>query len=183
MADSVRRPIIPAGTSRPARPHHLSQSFLQSDGEAVDRRRSAGDEAGPPGDRPAAAVARRALRGTRDRPLAHVLPLAVPTVVRRHVRRRLRQDYSHSRSVTDSNNCVGPRYCRTRIFAVRVSYVVDDAHRSPLRSFAAASSRALCCCRTRCPWDRQTDGHTNTPFIVSFLYARLIRGPRNNACS
>jgi len=154
VADLVRRPIIPAGTSRPARPHHLSQSLLQSDGEAVDRRRSAGDEAGPPGDRPAAAVARRALRGTRDRPLAHVLPLVVPTVVRRHVRRRVRQDYSYSRSVTDSNNCVGPRYCRTRIYAVRVSCVVDDAHRSPLRSFAAASSRAAH------GTDRQTDIRT-----------------------
>jgi len=38
------------------------------------------------------------------------------------------------------NKCVGPPYSQTRIYAARMSYAADDAHRPPLRGFAAAAS-------------------------------------------
>jgi len=37
---------------------------------------------------------------------------------------------------------VGPTYSRTKIYAARVSYAADDAHRPPLHGFAAAARAA-----------------------------------------
>jgi len=46
--------------------------------------------------------------------------------------------------------CVRPPYSRTKIYAARVSYTADDAHRPPLRAFPAAARAAR-------GTDRQTD--------------------------
>jgi len=48
---------------------------------------------------------------------------------------------------------VGPLYSRTKIYAARLSYAADDAHRPPMHDFAAAA---------RAGTDRRTDGQTDT---------------------
>jgi len=48
----------------------------------------------------------------------------------------------------------GPPYSRTKIYAVRVSYAADHAHRPPLHGFTAAA-------RSAHGTDRQTDGRTD----------------------
>ena len=48
------------------------------------------------------------------------------------------------------NKHVGPPYSWPKIYAARVSYAANDAHRLPLHGFAAAARGAL--------WGRQTDG-------------------------
>ena len=50
------------------------------------------------------------------------------------------------------NKHVGPPYSWPKIYAARVSYAANDAHRLPLHGFAAAARAAL--------WGRQTDGRT-----------------------
>jgi len=49
---------------------------------------------------------------------------------------------------------VGPPYRRSEIYAARVSYADDDAHRPPQHDFAAAARAAL-------GTDGRTDGHSN----------------------
>jgi len=54
----------------------------------------------------------------------------------------------------NNNKCVGLHCSWTKIYAVRLSYAADDAHRPPLYGSAAASC---------CLWDRQTD---SAPFYI-----------------
>ena len=61
--------------------------------------------------------------------------------------------------VVQVNKYVGPPYRRTKIYAARVSYTSNDAHRPPLHSFAATehfAPHALLLGQT----DRRTDGRT-----------------------
>jgi len=59
---------------------------------------------------------------------------------------------------------VGPPYSRTAIYAARVSHAADDAHRPPLRGFAAAARAVL-------GTDRRTDGADGQTDTVTFKYA------------
>jgi len=68
---------------------------------------------------------------------------------------------------TNHNNCVGPPYFRTEIYAICVSYAADDAHRPQLPGFLAAARAAP-------ETDRQTDGRTGghgSIFIMFTAYA------------
>ena len=59
------------------------------------------------------------------------------------------------RSANDNNfiaRYAEPPYSRTKIYAARVSYAANDAHRLPLHGFAAAARAALG------QTDRRTDG-------------------------
>ena len=56
---------------------------------------------------------------------------------------------------------VGPPYRRSEIYAARVSYADDDAHRPPQHDFAAAARAAL---RTDGRTDGQTDRRTQQRF-------------------
>ena len=56
----------------------------------------------------------------------------------------------------------------------------SDQHLRGPRVTLMQPACALCYCRARCPWDRQTDGQTDT---LPFFYTYRTRGPRNKHIS
>jgi len=77
-----------------------------------------------------------------------------------------------------AQRCADNKYVARDLLTVGPKFT-RPAHNRQCASPAAARLccyRALCCCRARCPWDRQTDGRTDTvPFTLTAYGLRKNR--------